>query len=100
MICSRVVVALVLSQLLVDVCRSLINRRDNRACGGIRLLAHIDGIGGQTHDALLACSQILLKYAAWGRLLTARGDFQGSTAPVTHSEQILENLQAPHQSVK
>ena len=81
---TRVVVSLVLSELFVDIRRSLIDRRDDRARGRIRLLAHMNGIGGKTHDALLALSHTFLKQAASGWLLTVRGHFQDSTVPVLH----------------
>src|SRR5689334_881328 len=53
---SRVIVTFVFPQRIIDIGGSLINRRDNRACRRIRLLAHMNSIGGKTHDALLALS--------------------------------------------
>src|SRR5215472_10925623 len=100
MIRSRVVVALVFPQLLVDVSRSLINRGDDRACGRIRLLAHMNGIGGKTHDALLTLSHTCKAGSLRGWLRKARGHFQSSTVPVIHFAQVLENLQEPRKSVK
>src|SRR5689334_24099946 len=68
MIRSGVVVALVFPQLLVDVRRSLINRRDDCARGRIRLLAHMNRIGGKTHNALLALSHTCEAGSLRGRL--------------------------------
>src|SRR5437868_13861828 len=64
MIRSRVVVTFVLAQFFVYIRRSLIDRRDDRAGGRIRLLPHMNGIGCKTHDALLALSRTFVTQAS------------------------------------
>ena len=54
MIRSRVIVALVLAQLFIDVRGSLIDGRDDGPSGGIGFLPDVNGVGGKTHCALLA----------------------------------------------
>ena len=53
---SRVVVPFVFAELFVHVRRGLINRRDDCPGGGIGLLPDVNGVGGKTHDLLLADS--------------------------------------------
>src|SRR5438105_10939893 len=50
----RVVVTLVLSQFFIHVSGCLIDGRDDCSRRGIRLLAHMNGIRGKAHVALLA----------------------------------------------
>ena len=46
---ARVVVALVLADRVLDVRRRLVDRRDDRAGRGIRLLADVDRAGLEVH---------------------------------------------------
>src|SRR5580704_9179014 len=54
MIRPRIVVTFVLPQFFVYVRRGLIDGRDNRSRCGIRLLSHMNGVGGKSHRNLLA----------------------------------------------
>src|SRR6202007_2754581 len=74
---ARVVVTFVLAQLFVDVGDAWVDGRDNRAGGGIRLLTHVNRIGGKAHDVLLAVFPSLVKQAAWVSRPTASGRTPG-----------------------
>src|SRR5580704_6203254 len=51
--CARVVVAFILAQLLLHVCRGLKNRRDDSARSRFRLLSNVDRVGGESHAVFL-----------------------------------------------
>src|SRR5260370_35851709 len=53
MLGARIVEAFILAQFGLHVRRSLIDRRDNGARSGIRLLSHVNRVGSETHNALL-----------------------------------------------
>jgi hypothetical protein len=57
MIGARVVVAFIFPQRFVDVGRSLIDGRNDSACGGIRLLPDVYGVCGITDLGLLLCGR-------------------------------------------
>src|SRR5580692_1263714 len=56
MVGSRVVITLVLAQLFVYIRGRLIDRRNDRTRGGIRLLPNVNRVRGKSHcDLLLLC---------------------------------------------
>src|SRR5205823_10384031 len=63
---SRVIVAFVFAQLFVYVRGGLIDGRDDGSSGGIGFLAHMNGVGGKTHCALLAIPVLMVKQSARG----------------------------------
>src|SRR5437868_13143957 len=76
----RVVVTLVLSQFFIHVSGCLIDGRDDCSRRGIRLLAHMNGIRGKAHVALLAFSHFC-EADSLELLLTVRGHYQASNCP-------------------
>src|SRR6267143_1058803 len=93
---SRVIVAFVFAQLFVDVRRGLIDGRDDGPGGGIGFLAHMNGVGGKTHSALLAIPVLNVKQSARDAALTFRGEFHSRSVPILPAGQFLENLQEPY----
>ena len=57
---ARVIVAFVFAQFFVYVRGGLIDGRDDGPGGGIGFLTHMNGVGGKTHDALLAIPVLIV----------------------------------------